>query len=375
MKTQKDAITPLQFMFSITCFLRSSSLLSAFFAPISKTDSWLVVLLAAAVCLPFLWVFILLMKAFPGKNLIEINDAVFGRIAGKIISAIYIWFFFTLTSLNLRDLGSFVGKSIMIKTPQLVIVVVFILICAWAASHGLDVVTRYSVVFVIISSIILVVTIAATTDHMNFENFLPILRQPPKNIIQSTHIVSTIPLGELVTILMITPQVNIKPQKIGRYFLAGFLLGALLIMLVVARDIAVLGNTITMFGLPSFETLRMVSFFEVLTHMEILFAILLIILFFFKISLLFYVSILAMSYLFRLDSYKPLILPCAAITAAYSFIVFESLTKHLEIGRDTAPFMWVVFEFLLPLLTLIIAYIRKLPKKEREARSKEAAKV
>lgn len=150
MKTQKASITPLQFMFSITCFLRSSSLLSSFFAPISKTDSWLVVLIASVVCLPFLWAFIMLMKAFPGKNLIEINDAVFGRIAGKIISAIYLWFFLTLTSLNLRDLGGFVGKSIMLKTPQIVIITVFILLCAWAVSLGLDIVTRYSVVFVIL---------------------------------------------------------------------------------------------------------------------------------------------------------------------------------------------------------------------------------
>lgn len=373
MKTQKASITPLQFMFSITCFLRSSSLLSSFSAPISKTDSWLVVLIASVVCLPFLWAFIMLMKAFPGKNLIEINDAVFGRIAGKIISAIYLWFFLTLTSLNLRDLGGFVGKSIMLKTPQIVIITVFILLCAWAVSLGLDIVTRYSVVFVILSSIILVVTIAATSNHMRLSNFLPILRQPMKNIIQSTNIVSTIPFGELVIFLMIMPQVNIKPKKLGRYFLPGFFLGAFLITLVVARDIAILGNTITIFAQPSFETLRMVSFFEVLTHMEILFAILLIILFFFKISLLFYVSMLAMSYLFRLDSYKPLILPSAAIIVVYSLIIFKSITKHLEVGRETAPFMWFIFEFLLPLLTLIIAYIRKLPQKEKDARSKEAA--
>lgn len=373
MKTQKASITPLQFMFSITCFLRSSSLLSSFSAPISKTDSWLVVLIASVVCLPFLWAFIMLMKAFPGKNLIEINDAVFGRIAGKIISAIYLWFFLTLTSLNLRDLGGFVGKSIMLKTPQIVIITVFILLCAWAVSLGLDIVTRYSVVFVILSSIILVVTIAATSNHMRLSNFLPILRQPMKNIIQSTNIVSTIPFGELVIFLMIMPQVNIKPKKLGRYFLPGFFLGAFLITLVVARDIAILGNTITIFAQPSFETLRMVSFFEVLTHMEILFAILLIILFFFKISLLFYVSMLAMSYLFRLDSYKPLILPSAAIIVVYSLIIFKSKTKHLEVGRETAPFMWFIFEFLLPLLTLIIAYIRKLPQKEKDARSKEAA--
>ena len=374
MKVEKARISPIQFMFAIACFIRSSSLLSAFFAPIIKQDAWLIVLMGMVVCLPVLWVFLSLAKAFPGLNLIEINDTVFGRIGGKIISTLYIWFFFTLTALNLRDLGNFISKSIMIKTPQLFLIVIFILICAWSVYYGLEVVTRYSIVFIIISSIILFITIIASLNIMHFNNFLPILNQPVMSYVHSTNIISTIPFGELVVFLMIIPNVDVKQKKLSRYFLGGFLLGGLLVLLVIARDVSILGNTMMYFSLPSYESLRLITLFDTLGHMEILYAILLISLLFFKISILFYISLLALSHWLRIENYRPVILPCAALVAAYSIIVFESDLQHMTIGRETTPLFWPLFEMLLPLITLIIAYIRKIPKKIKE-KQKEAAEA
>lgn len=375
MKSENTKISPVIFMFSVACFLRSSSLLSSFFASISKQDTWLVILMGAVASLPVMAIYILLIKAFPTKNLFEINDTVFGKVFGKVISVLYLWFFFTLSALNLRDLGNFVGKSIMLKTPQPIIVAVFVLICAWAVYFGIEVVTRYSIVFIVISSIILLISILAIISIIKLENFLPVFDQPPLNYIQSTNIVMTIPYGELVVFLMITPKVDVNPKKFGRYFLGGFLLGAFLVAMVIARDVGILGKTISIFSLPSFETLRMLTFFDVLTHMEILYAILLIILFFFKISFMFYISIFGLSQLFNFESYRAFVLPCSALLAAYSFIVVQSVIQHMEVGQLTAPFIWPIFEMLLPLITLIMAYIRKSPSKERQKQPKEAAQT
>ena len=197
MKVENAKISATQFMFSIVIFIRSSSLLSAFFFSITKQDSWLIVLFGTVVCIPLLWVYVALAKQYPDKSLIQINDEVFGRIGGKIVSVFYIWFFFTLTTLNLRDLGGFVNKSIMILTPNTVIISIFIILCAWSVYYGLEVVTRYSIVFTIISSAILIVSILASFNIMNFENFLPIFHQPVNSYIHGTHIISTIPFGEL----------------------------------------------------------------------------------------------------------------------------------------------------------------------------------
>jgi spore germination protein KB len=372
MKVENAKISATQFMFSIVIFIRSSSLLSAFFFSITKQDSWLIVLFGTVVCIPLLWVYVALAKQYPDKSLIQINDEVFGRIGGKIVSVFYIWFFFTLTTLNLRDLGGFVNKSIMILTPNTVIISIFIILCAWSVYYGLEVVTRYSIVFTIISTAILIVSILATFNIMNFENFLPIFHQPVNSYIHGTHIISTIPFGELVVFLMIAPNVEGKEKGLAKYFYGGFFIAALLILLVILRDTAVLGNMLEFLSLPSFEALRLATLFETISHIEILFAVLLILFLFFKISILFYTSILAVSHFFKIKSYRPLILPASALIVVYSITIFENVIMHTTISRGTAPFFWVFIEMILPFITLMVSYIKKAIKKAAGS-SKEAS--
>ena len=172
-------------------------------------------------------------KTYPGLNLTD-KEAVFGKVFGKIISLFYVWFFFTLVSLNMRDLGNFVSKTTMIKTPMPIIIILFILLCVWSAYYGLEVVTRYSTVFLIISAVILLISIIAITSLINPENFLPVF-DLPINYIQVTHISSTIPFGE-TDFLMITPMWTNR-KKLLRYFVGGLLIGGNLILLVMLRDI------------------------------------------------------------------------------------------------------------------------------------------
>lgn len=126
--------------------------------------------------------------------------------------------------------------------------------------------------------------------------------------LQGTHIISTIPFGEIVVFLMVTPNIKIPKNKIGKYFTLGFAIGGISLILIVLRDIAVLGNTITLFTFPSFETLRMIRLSNTLGRMEVLFAVILIILMFFKISFLYYVSVLAISQIFKLNSHKNIVI-------------------------------------------------------------------
>ena len=371
MTIEHSKISAGQFMFSIACFLHSSSLLTSFFVPITKQDSWIAHTIAMILCIPLMILYAQLAKSHPGLNLIQINEAVFGKVLGKIISLFYVWFFFTLVSLNMRDLGNFVSKTTMIKTPMPIIIILFILLCVWSAYYGLEVVTRYSTVFLIISAVILLISIIAITGLINPENFLPVFDLPIKNYIQVTHICSTIPFGETVIFLMITPYVDKSQKKLLRYFVGGLLIGGILILLVMLRDIAVLGNTIGYFSLPSFEAFRLGILFQTISHMEIMFSILLIILLYFKISFLFYASMLSLSQTLELKTYRPLLLPCAAFVAVYSIINYQNILIQIKAAQETIPFLWFTLEILLPALTLAVHYIKKSAAKK--GNGKEAA--
>lgn len=353
-------ISPAQFMVTVICFVQSSSLLSSFFTSLAKQDSWMVLIAGSLVVLPLYFALFSLFKRFPGKTLVQINDAVFGKYLGKLISVLYIWFFLTLGSLNLRDLGNFAQKSIMPNTPVDAMIIPFILLCAWAVRHGLDVITRYNSLFFVVSLIIMIIATAFVLNIMCIDNLLPMLDQEPLAYVQSTHISATIPCGELVVLTMIVPNVKVSPKKLPKYWLGGFAIAVTYVFMIVFRDTTVLGNTLPLFAMPPFETLRLINVGHALSRVEILFATVLIILLFAKISLIFYAVSLAISQLFNIKNFKSLVFSTGAILCIYSLTMYESVMEHSTAGSSTHPVLWTFFEYFLPFLTLAVAVLRGL---------------
>ena len=110
-------IPGVQDMFSIACFIQASSMLTTFIVDTGRNDTWLVVLLGFLSCSPLLLIYLGLMRRFPDLSLAGVNNAVFGPVAGKIVTVLYLWFFLTLTSLNLRDMTNFINLAFLPLTP------------------------------------------------------------------------------------------------------------------------------------------------------------------------------------------------------------------------------------------------------------------
>lgn len=366
MRIDKGQITGPQFMFTVICFLKATSLLTAFVAGVALQDSWLVVLFGIVLCLPLMWLYRTLMVLFPDRNLIQILEEVYGPVAGRILGVLYLWFLFTIISLNLMDLGNLTKLMILPETPNVVLTVMCLLVSAWAVRHGIKVVVRYSALFAFISYAILAVSVLLALSEANLQNFLPMFDQPVIKYIQGTHIITTIPFGETVVFLMITPNVKLSRKDRTKYLFLGFALGGLTTLIVMLRDVAVLGNTIQLFTLPTLVTLRLVNLGAALSRIEILLAITLIMLLFFKITFLYYVLVIAVAQLVKIKAYRHLVLAVGALVVAYGPTLYSSAVEHTDAARSVEPFVWTVFDILLPLLTLIVAKLRKLPKAAAE---------
>ena len=361
MALETGRITTFQYMLSVACFIQSSSLLSAFFTPITQQDSWLVVIFSIIAAVPVLLVFSGIMRSFPNKNIIQICQIVFGRIGGAVVSLMFIFFYLTLSSLHTRDLGFLVRQTVLVETPTIVTVSLCIIVCAYAIMKGINVVTRYAPVFVLMSFLLTAISIILTLNIMDINNFKPMLTLPVIKYIQGTNTVVSIPFGDLIAFLMVVPHVIEGNRKKKVYLFSGFLIGSSTFLAVVARDTAVLGSVGLLFTSPSFETLRLANL-NSLNRMEVLFIIVLIVLLFFKIMLLYYVTVLATAQLIGLNSYHPLVLIIGALIISFSVFVYPNETIHTASGREVVPILWMLFEFLLPLLVLITARARGMHK-------------
>ena len=202
-----------RFMFTIAFFLQSSALLTSLIASLTLNNSWLSGLFAFFACIPLIYIYKTIMVKFPDKNLIQVLKIVYGKIFGSIIGATYVWFFLTLTALSISDLGDFAKITVMFQTPKIVLTLLCIIVSVFAVRHGLGVVTRYSAAFTFLEFAIVGLSILLVLNQLDFSNFLPIFNLPIGKYLQSIHIASTIPMGELMVFLMLHQTLKLIRKK------------------------------------------------------------------------------------------------------------------------------------------------------------------
>lgn len=362
MRIEKGVISSSQLMFLAAAFVQGSSLLIAFTHGITKQDTWLVVLSGFAVVLPFIWAYVSLAQKFPGKNMVQIMDIVYGSFLGKLISVLYISFPFQVMSLTLRFIGDFFLTFMYPKTPLIVILIMFTSMCAWAVRSGIEVIARISLITVAITLIVDIVTSLLLFEEIKLTNFLPLFELSMMDFIQGTHVMMAIPFGELVVFLMIIPYVN-KIKQAKKSVLLGLTIGMVTILLITVRDIATLGILTTVLVSPSFEAVRLIDIGKIITRMELLVAVVLLITVFIKACVFYYTAVLGIAQLFRLRTYVPLVIPIGIISISFALFSQETAIETTTRASKVWPSFATLY-LLIPILTLLIAKIRKLPQKQ-----------
>jgi len=177
--------------------------------------------------------------------------------------------------------------------------------------------------------------------EMKFSNLFPFLDLPFKDFLHGTQIITEIPFGELVIFLTLTFGIN-DTQHITRYSLMGLFSGALLLLMVTARNTAVLGNTELLLISPSFQAERRINI-GFLSRMDILFAIGNTFGLFLKCSILFYGLILLLSQLIQLRIYSPVIFPTNCILIVLSSVIYSSVAEHFQFSQNVGIMFTIPF--------------------------------
>lgn len=361
MKLETGKISGSQLVFLMTGFIISISLL---FIPAqsAKHLTWLAVMVSTIEGLFFAFIYITLAARFPGKTLIEINELILGPIGGKLLSLCYLWFFLHLASLNLRNYGDFFSL-IYPETPLIIFVISTIFICAIAVKNGIEVLARCSILLVSFFIFLYITDLLVLLKDMKLSNLLPLRDISLKDFFKASNATNSVLFGETIAFMMIFPFLN-KVQEAKKSLFAILIAGALITMSA-ARNTAVLGNLLSLVYYPTFNTLKIVNIGDLLTRLEILVAISFIYMGFLKISVLYYGSVLGTAQLLNLRTYHPLILPFGAIITVLCIINYESFTEAIPFFSDIYPYYSFPFELGLPLLLLLTAMIRGLPKKAK----------
>ncbi len=321
--------------------------------------AWLAIFLGAGEGLLFVWIFIGLANRFQGKTMVEIADIVYGPYLGKVIGLAYLGFIFHLGAIVVRNFTDFFTTTIIPETPALVIAAALILTAGFALFYGLEVIVRCSLILVPFAVIVIIVLVALQVPWFNWVNFLPLIDVPPKKFFYSIHGAATFPFAETVAFLMLFPYAIQSKEKIGKTATIAIISAAALIVLTSVCGTAILGSTGSIFTYPTFEAVKMLDLPFVDTRFEILVALNFMAMGFLKITVLYYGTVLGTAQFFRLRTYRPYILPIGALMVLAAIVSFNNVVETIELAVLSYPVYAPVFELFVPLITLLVALVRK----------------
>lgn len=360
----RERITQKQAVCIIAMFELGSSLVLGISSE-SMQDSWMGLVGAFAGILPVLYVYTRLMSRFPGKDLFEISLTLFGRVAGRIVIALYIWYAFHLGALVLRNFSEFINVRVFEMMPQTVSLLLMILIVIWVSKRGVEVLGRWSSVTLPIVLILVAAVTLLLAKDMKPAYLMPVgenLFKVPKDMLNTF----AFPLGESV-VLLLAVMGSLKPGvKPGRTLLYGMLIGWGTLLVSLFRNILTLGFPVhNDKWFPSYDAASVIISGSFISRIENVVGANFLLAGFVKISVCVLAASKGTARLVGAPDYRPYVAPIGLVMAAMAEILYVSIMEMFEF-IDIYPYYAMPFQLLLPVVLCVTAEIRFLIKGKKE---------
>ncbi|WP_255314493.1 GerAB/ArcD/ProY family transporter [Bacillus sp. FJAT-26390] len=357
-------MTTIQIYSLMLVLLLGTSIL--FGTPKLVPDVWLVqVVTIVPAMLLFLFYTTMVSKVSP-KGLYTLLIAAWGSVLGKIFVLGYSIYFLYIAARNVRDMLELVMTTLLRATPQEFVVVLFVLIVAYAASGGLLALGRLSEVIIglIILFFIAIAALLLISGSLDLQRMFPFLSKGIAPIIKTSFTSSLwFPYGEMVVFLVLCSRMGGKKsfRKAGLWAVisAGMILAFSDLL-----QIWSMGMEYEKFStFPLLDAARLINVLDFINRMDALVALITIFGVFLKCTIFLYAGAKGVAVVFRRAS-RTYIYPLALLIGAMSLIVTQNFAEHSEEGLHFVTFfLHFPFQFVLPVLTGALIWIRSRRKR------------
>jgi spore germination protein KB len=291
---------------------------------------------------------------FPKKNIYQILDELFGKKIGKIIILIFMWHTLYLGSIVLCNFAQYINVTTLPETPILPISICLILISLYLAKSGIKTIGRWGPIILTILIIVITFTFMLSLPVSEIKNIMPIMESSFDKIINSAFSIFLLPFSELIVILGIADQYNIK-NKEKKTFILGVIIDGILLLTVLLRNILVLGVPIlkdTFFS--SYEAARILELGEFLTRIEGVITINFILGGITKITLFIISLSKGIGHLSNNNNYRKLVIPASLLVLSISPFLFDSVSDMFDFETIFGLYA-IPIQLVLPIVIWIFA--------------------
>ncbi len=332
--------------------------LPAWVAAEAKQDAWLSVLLSMVVGVVTAWLVSTLGRRFPDLTIVQYGERILGRVLGKVVGLVYAAFFLHINTVIVREFGELLLTGFMPETPLVVFIGTIIVVAAYGAWAGPEVLARVNDFILPVILFLLGVSLFLLVNQANLAALLP-LAEEPAGIVRGA-LASAVFFSEVIILAMLIPSLNLRSEAARAGVLGVLVAGFSLMAVTVFATMVFGGERVANLTFPYLALTRIVSVRGIVERVEFLALGIWVLGGFVKISVFYYAAALASSQWLGLREYRSTVVPIGLAIGFLSVIQFENIDQISSFLTTAALFAYLPVTLGLPALLLILATLRGL---------------
>ncbi|SHF28202.1 spore germination protein KB [Seinonella peptonophila] len=329
-------------------------------------DMWLSPIWASLGGFLIVWITFQLHKFYPKESFIEYVPRIIGRFLGSIFAFLYLFFYWIILGDIVREYGEFLITNFLAHTPYSVISGSMLLVCAYAVRGGVEVIGRSAQFFVPIVMPLFLIVLLLLIPDLKPQNMLPMFEHGLK-----PSLIGAIPplsafYGEFFLISFLYPYVSDKQNKL-RWGIYSVLSVVWTMLLVSFSTLLIFGKVGAHLTYPLIGVARYISLADFLEHLESIVAAIWVLSMFIKMTMIYYALSLGTAQWLKLTDYRPLIFPIGILSLVLSIWTVPNLQVLSQFINSTGTIYFLLMQYLIPLLLLIVAYFRRKQNQKKVA--------
>ncbi|KUO49540.1 MAG: hypothetical protein APF76_03255 [Desulfitibacter sp. BRH_c19] len=286
----------------------------------------------------------------PNDTFIEYSKKILGPYLGSLFGIMVFLVIMNLNILTIRLAGATYIAAGYTQTPIIVFAGATVLLSVWILKEGIEVLARVAEFFyfpLILSIAILPLTVI---DKLSLDNLFPLLAFGLEPVLSGAMLAFSIGIEHVFLVGLLISKIQNLDKKVYHQHLYGVVIGAFIILLMVASTIGVFGVAdIQRFYLPPYQLAKVVEIGAFINGIEIILLGIWTIASLLEVTIFLYISVHILSQLIYV-SYRDIIVPLAYL---FLSMAMAPMDNHQVESEFT-----IVGQFgILPVALLLVAFL------------------
>lgn len=326
-------------------------------ARFAGTAAWYMSSISNFTAIIFFTFIYILLKRFPGKDLLEIFNITFGRFIGFVLSFVYASSFMAACGILLREFYEIVKSFVLPNTPISVLNGTMLVVIIVAVFLGLETIARFAKLGALFALIMYSLLLLLSVQNFKLSNLFPLLGYGMGNTIFEG-VTRSSAYSEVIVLAVLAGSMQGAKHIKKAGYLSLILSGLLVSMGILCIQLVFPYYSFEEQTAPLYSLSKLIKYGNFFQRLDPAFLTLWLIITIISSSLIFYCAVSSYCKTFRMQDRRPVIIPMAVLLFTITMIPRDLPSVVYEYIEILRTFPILIF-YILPLAALITAILRK----------------